>query len=290
MIFQRCLLLAIVIAISSCRSAPRVNPLAAEDLRSPDISTLPPELRADIVVAIDTSRSAAAASMIDVDGDGLIGVNTEFEQTPVPLRPTTESSSDADDTILAAELASVAQMLDAVRDHDIRVALVAFAGNMDPVLRVQSGPPAGNAWIVRPLGLDPIALADGLHSIYAAGPEGATDFSAAINQSRAILCSADANQPPLDRQRRLLLVTDGVPSLPHGRGDVIDAGDNADAIDAARKAASCGIRIDIVIFGPMAIANPKITRDVAGTARGRTFSVLGPRTLRSALLQALSEP
>ena len=59
----------------------------------------------DVMIVLDISGSTKVASGVDVDGDGEIGINPEFELVPAGVTyPEGTVSTDPGDTILAAEV------------------------------------------------------------------------------------------------------------------------------------------------------------------------------------------
>ncbi len=92
-----------------------------------------------------------------------------------------------------------------------------------------------SAELVRGFTDDTSSVKDAIGSIRTGG--GATDWAAAIRTAH------DAFDPRPDVPDLILLLSDGDPTAPHGRGDVTDRGDIYDAIGAANDAKADGIRI-----------------------------------------------
>jgi hypothetical protein len=249
-------------------------------------AALPAEFRADIVVAIDTSGSTMQPSEIDIDGDGKVGVNLTLEPAAHPPFENKERNTDPGDSILAAELQGVRALLAALEGRDVRVAVVSFAGAVDPVTDEQSGSPAENARVVAPLG-DLAAATAGVEAVALTEPAGGTDFSAALRASAAAICSPSARS---DVPRIVLLVTDGIPSLPHGRGDTSDTEDVRAATDAARGIAACGGRADVFAVGPQAFFDLTASRAVARSSGGSYHPIRNATDLGVALQLALATP
>jgi hypothetical protein len=244
--------------------------------------------RLDLALAIDVSGSAAAASGIDVDGDGTIGVDPRLDARLDGRYGKEVRSTDPDDSVLAAELAAVRALLAGLRGADVRVAVVAFSGNADPEQGTQLGPAQDNARLLAPLGpLDAAGAA--LDEIARRGPAGGTDFSAAIRAARAALCDAPARA---GAERRLLFLTDGVPSLPYGFVTRTDPSDVSVALSAAREAQACGVRIDVFAIGLGATGDPFAAKEIARISGGAYRPIRAAGTLREALDGALrpSEP
>ena len=63
----------------------------------------------DVMLAIDVSASTRSASGVDVDGDGVVGVNPNLELLPPTAYSADTLSSDPQDSILHAEVAAARQ-------------------------------------------------------------------------------------------------------------------------------------------------------------------------------------
>jgi hypothetical protein len=237
----------------------------------------------DVAIAIDVSGSAAAASGIDVDGDGVVGINPRLDSRLDGQYPKDVQSTDPDDSVLAAELAAVRALLAKLEGPEVRVAVVAFSGHHDPVEGTQLGPAADNAKLVAPLG-DVAAAHAALDEIARRGPAGGTDFSAAIRTARAALCDAPARP---GAERRTLLLTDGVPSLPYGPVTRTDPSDVSAAITAAHEAVACGVRIDVFAIGLGATGDPFASKEVSRITSGVYRPIRAAGTLHAALEAAL---
>ena len=61
----------------------------------------------DVMLVLDISGSTKVASGVDVDRDGEVGINPQFELLPPGLYPENTVTTDPGDTILAAEVAAV---------------------------------------------------------------------------------------------------------------------------------------------------------------------------------------
>lgn len=267
-------LAALPLAAAVAMPARAADPAPAARARPP---------RTDLAIVVDVSGSARAASGIDVDGDGKVGINPQLDSRLDGQYPKDVVSTDPDDSVLAAELAAVRALLGQLTGADVRVAVVAFSGHLDPEKGTQSGPPDQNARIVAPLG--DLAAADAaLDDIARRGPSGGTDFSAAIKAARQALCGAPARA---GATRHALLLTDGVPSLPFGFATRTDPSDVSAAITAAHDAADCGVRIDVFAIGLGATGDPFASKEVSRITGGvyRPIRVTG--ALREALEAAL---
>lgn len=268
-----------------------MGPTAAAGLAALAIAVLaaPPSAqpaalpRMDVAIAIDVSGSARAASGIDVDGDGVVGINPRLDSRLDGQYPKDVQSTDPDDSVLAAELSAVRALLAKLEGTDVRIAVVAFSGHYDPVEGTQLGPAADNAELIAPLG-DVAAARAALDEIARRGPAGGTDFSAAIRAARAALCDSPARP---GAERRTLLLTDGVPSLPYGPVTRTDPSDVSAAITAAHEAVACGVRIDVFAIGLGATGDPFASKEVSRITGGVYRPIRAAGTLRAALEAAL---
>jgi hypothetical protein len=240
-------------------------------------------LRWDIAVAIDVSESTRAASGIDVDGDGVVGINPTLDPRLDGQYPEGLVSTDPEDSILAAELAAVRALLATLDGGAARVAIVSFSGAIDPATGKQAGAPADNAQLRAPLSDTLEDAVAALDEIARLGSHGGTDFSAAIRTARHALCGADARP---DASRVLLLLTDGLPSLPQGFATRTDRGDVSGAIEAAREASACGVRIDVFAIGILATSDPFAAKEITRVSGGRYHPIDGAADLRAALERA----
>lgn len=245
---------------------------------------LPLGFRADIVVVVDTSASTDQASRIDVDQDGEVGVDDFPGESPASGSDSV-LSTDSGDTILSAELRAVRTLLAALEGRDVRVAMVSFAGNTDPSTHVQAGPASMNARVIAPLG-HLAAASSAVDQIAHAGAAGSTDFSAAISAATHALCDVPTRKGAI---RSILLVTDGVPSLPHGRGDENDPEDTEAAIDAAKRASACGAPINVFAIGVWTLGDPLAMRAVAMYSGGLYHPIQHAEDLDWALRSALGD-
>jgi hypothetical protein len=245
----------------------------------------------DILVAIDTSASTRVASGLDIDGDGEIGETSIAFRSRVPDLAADDWSSDPDDSILAAEVGAVCAWLGRDRSRNYRVGLLTFAGAVDPRTREQLGDPTLDAEVVVPLTDRVEDLTAGLAAILERGGSGATNFTAALDlATRELGSDASALSEVRTPARRIvLLITDGAPTLPVGKGTVMDQADIELAIEAAGKAGALGIRIHTYAVGPGAITYPTAVVRIAEVSGGRFLPLVSPARIFSHFGTALSD-
>jgi hypothetical protein len=129
------------------------------------------------------------------------------------------------------------------------IGVVAFSGMVDR----QTGRPVGartaDAHLVSGVTRERSRIAAALDSIGARGPMGATNFEAGLVLAMRALADPEAAGVTAPDSGAILLVTDGVPTLPHGRGNVVDDGDVAAAQRAVLAARRRGIAVHGAVFG-----------------------------------------
>ena len=87
----------------------------------------------DVMLAIDVSASTRAASGVDVDGDGVVGVNPLLELLPPTAYSSETLSSDPQDSILHSEVAAARALIERLDARRVRVGVISFAGEVDPL-------------------------------------------------------------------------------------------------------------------------------------------------------------
>jgi hypothetical protein len=222
----------------------------------------------DVVIAIDVSDSSTASSGHDLDGDGP-GGRTSPEllreiAARVPDRALLVPLADLDleDSVLYAELAAAEALIARLDPRSFRVGLVAFSDE---------------AKLIAPLGTRPAELRRALEGLrrdfwrYLRG----TNFAEAIAVSQRALepppetgvpgPAGAAHAAPADtRERSILLLSDGEPTLPvHGNRP------QQFSIEAAQDAALAGIRIYPFALGSEAEPALDVYRALAAISGGR---------------------
>ena len=199
------------------------------------------EFRAqDLVFAIDTSESVGMPSGIDANGDGRVSRGEPLDPgmfDPILMR---EPVRDQSDSILAAEVAAVRGVLERLDARTTRVGVVTFSG------KPGSRPPHAATRVELTSNFDDVR--DGLLTTLGIGPSGHTNILAGVELAVAELTAAPGalSAPRLGVDRRIMLLTDGISTLPvggavrHNRDLVIREG---------RTAARADIRIDTFNIG-----------------------------------------
>ncbi len=227
----------------------------------------------DVIVVIDTSKSTAAPSGADVDGDGRVGVEMGARSIPFLGRLLDLSSDDPGDSILAAEVAAAQTLLEQLDPTTTRVGIVAFSGDRDPDTR--------DAFTAAPLTANYAKVRRALERLLEEAPHGKTNMHAAIHAGITELEGGlDALSEPREGARKIMLfMSDGQPTLPIRRASHKNV---RMAIEAAREAGAAGIRIDSFAIGEEATSDPVVLSEIASATKGLFVAVEHPRELVAA--------
>jgi Mg-chelatase subunit ChlD len=221
----------------------------------------------DVMLVIDVSASTLYPSGLDVDGDGVLGAPGKK-----PLVPgfRAEKNTDPEDSILAAELVAAGRMLQAMDPARVRLGVVSFSGEADPITLRRRRPDQSDALLEQALTRDYSQIEAALEALRLRGASGGTNMEAGIKlaiQELAGLTGA-SSQPEGDAQRVILMLTDGRPSLPFGSVEDEDPEDTQSVISAAGIAKEAGIRINVFGLGPGATEYPEAVTQLARISGG----------------------
>ncbi len=243
----------------------------------------------DVMLAIDVSESTRTASGVDVDGDGVVGVNPRLELLPPGAYPDDVYSTDPEDTILHAEVAAARALLGSLDRRRVRLGLLTFAGEVDRRTGERRRLDQQDAWLEVPLTDDFDKVRRALEAVLARGPRGATNFAAGVRLAIVELAGLPGHvgTPHPAAKKVILFLTDGVPTFPIGKGAVSDEGDVEAAIDAAKLAQQAGITVNTYAIGPGALTYPLATTEMARVTLGTYTPVQNPGDI-IALLQGVS--
>lgn len=243
----------------------------------------------DVMIVMDVSKSTEDPSGVDVDNDGDVGFNPQDEMLPPGSFPDDVKNTDAGDSIFHAEAAAARALVRGLDARRVRIGLITFSGEVDPATSMKRSPTQADADLKVPLSADPNRTLDGIDVVLALGAFGATDFAAGIRMAVRELAglSGSLSQPRAGAKKVILFLTDGKPSLPIGRGDVMDPGDIEAAIAAAQLAKSAGITINSYALGPEALGAPQAVTEIARVTHGTYTPVMSPGDI-VALLQGVS--
>jgi len=243
----------------------------------------------DVMIVLDVSGSTETPSGADVDGDGEIGVDPALELLPPGAVPEGLKSTDPDDSILHAEAQAARALVKGLDPRRVRVGLLTFAGEVDPTTGQRRSLSQQDAWLEVPLTSDVGQVLAAVEGVLARGPHGATNFAAGVRMGVRELSGLPGarSQPRSNAKKVMLFLTDGVPSFPIGRGDMLDPGDVEAAINAAKLAKTAGITINTYGLGPQALSAPQAVTEMARVSLGTYTPVRNPGDI-IALLQGVS--
>ncbi len=243
----------------------------------------------DVMLAIDVSHSTNTASGLDVDGDGVLGVNPHNELLPPGAYANNVLSTDPGDTILNAQLQAARALVEALDSDRVRIGVLTFAGEVDPLTARRKRLDQEDAYLEVPLTADFELVGRSLGAILARGSRGATNYAAGVRLAvRELAGLSGAKSVPREGVRRVILfLSDGTPTLPVGRGDKVDPGDSEAAIRAAGLARKAGISINTYALGPQALRYPKAMTEMSRVTVGTFTPVQKPGEIIT-LLQGIT--
>jgi hypothetical protein len=243
----------------------------------------------DVMLAIDVSASTRAASGVDVDGDGEVGANPLLELLPPTAYSADTLSSDPEDSVLHAEVAAARGLIERLDARRVRVGVISFAGEVDPMTGKRKHLDQQDAWVDAPLTADLAQIHRTLDAILARGARGATNFAAGVRLGiRELSALSGARSAPRPEAKKVILfLTDGAPTLPSGRGNQIDPGDSEAAVRAAQVAHRAGIIINTYALGQGALTYPQVVTEMARVSLGTYTPVQNPGDIIM-LLQGVS--
>ena len=220
----------------------------------------------ELMLVIDVSGSTRYPSGNDVDGDGVVG-----ETQPGLLQALPDTiNTDPGDSVLAAEIQAAKSLLGGLDPDRVRVAVVSFAGEIDPSTGRRRSPDQVDALLERALTHEYDRVRQALDAVLLRGSRGGTNMEAGIKLAVRELAglSGAVSRPRARAKKAILLLTDGKPSLPFGRGNVEDPEDDEAVIAAARLARAGGILINVYGLGPGAIDYPVAATEMARVSGG----------------------
>lgn len=231
----------------------------------------------DVMIVIDTSGSTFEPTGADVNGNGVVGTATFGGLFGI-------GSTDAGDSILAAEVAAAEQLLGGLDPRSTRVGLVTFAGEPEQGGLFAGAPPPA-AITEEPLTTDYDRVRLALRAVLQRGPAGATHMAAGADQATVELkgLRGGLSQPDPKSEKIVLFLTDGQPTLPAGPGfDSINVGAVLRAAERARRA---GVRFHAFAIGPEALAGPVAAVELAARTGGHFTPVRRPGDIVSVVEQ-----
>ncbi len=232
----------------------------------------------DVMLVIDVSDSTKQASGADVDGDGVVGIDPHNELLPPGAIPSDVYSTDPQDSVFQAELRAARALLEGLDSRRVNVGVITFAGEVDPTTGKRKRVDQQDAWLELPLTSDYTKVGQALSTVLARGHFGATNFAAGIRLGIVELAGlAGARSQARPHARKVLLfITDGYPTLPIGKGNESDPGDEEAAVRAAQLAQQAGISINTYALGQEALRYRRAVTEVARITRGVYTPVQNP--------------
>ncbi len=234
--------------------------------------------RFDVMLVLDVSDSTKAASGADVDRDGQVGVDPYNELLPPGALDKNIRSTDPEDTVLQAQVRAARSLLSGLDPRRVRVGLVTFAGEIHELTGQRKTIDQQDAWLQLALTYDYAAIERALEAVLARGPNGATNFAAGIRLGILELAglSGAVSTPREGVGKVILFLTDGMPTLPVGKGNQQDPGDEEAALRAAQLARSAGISINTYALGAAALQYPRVVTEMARMTVGTYTPVQNP--------------
>jgi hypothetical protein len=232
----------------------------------------------DVMLVLDVSDSTKVASGTDVDRDGQVGVNPHNELLPPGAYAADVFSTDPGDSILQAQVLAARSLLQGLDPRRVRVGLATFSGEVSPTTGERKSIDQQDAWLEVPLTSDYAAVDRALGAVLARGPNGATNYAAGIRLAIVELggLSGAKSAARQGASKVILFLTDGIPTLPVGKGNREDPGDGEAALRAAQLAHSAGITINTYALGPSALQYPRVVTEMARMTVGTYTPVQNP--------------
>ncbi len=243
----------------------------------------------DVILVLDVSASTGLPSGSDVDGDGELGFDPSRELVEPGTYPEGLLCTDPGDSVFAAELAAARALLSNLEPGRVRIGVVTFSGEVNPLTRQRLAWDQQDAWLELPLSSDFAAAGRALDAVAARGPRGATNFAAGLRLAITELAglSGARSEPRASARKVVLFLTDGVPTFPIGLGTISDPGDIEAALTAARLAHKAGITVNTYAIGSEALTEPLAATEIARITLGTFLPVRNPGDIVS-FLQAVS--
>jgi hypothetical protein len=225
--------------------------------------------RFDVMLVLDTSDSTRAASGSDVNENGVVGEDRVFGVLP---------TTDAGDSILAAEVAAARRVLESFDARNTRVGLVTFSGAPLQQGFVIGGKVLPPAITQQALTSEYRGIEKALDRILSRGPEGLTNMTEglrlAVRELKGYRGGVSKADP--ESEKVVLFFTDGQPTLPYDNSPHQNVRSVLRAADQARRS---DVTIHSFAIGPEALDGPVAVVEMARISRGRFTPVRKPGDL-----------
>ena len=236
--------------------------------------------RLDVMLVLDTSDSTRAPSGADINGNGVVGTHRAGGVGAFLGL----GSTDAGDSILAAEVAAGRRLIERLDPRSTRIGIASFAGE-PPAQGITFGGGSASAVTEVPLTADYSEVQRGLDRILARGPYGMTHIAAGVDQATIELRGlrgAYSKADP-DSEKVVLFLTDGQPTLPYG---IEYAQANTQAVlRAAERARKAGVRVFSFGIGEEALEGPLAIVRLADITGGTFTPVRNPSDIGEVIAQ-----
>ena len=221
----------------------------------------------DIVFVLDVSGSTAQYAGVDFP---------EFAELPnsylYPGRGRIQSGLSGPlnlrNSILAAEIVAARRLLSQLNSATTRVGVVTFGEEV---------------WLRQPLTHDFEPVREALDLIYKRGPSGGTNMVDAIRLATHELTGRGESENYLDSIKALILLTDGIPTLPTGDGRSRSRADEDLALNAGAEAGKIGIQVHVFGLGNRAVSYPRVSFGIAKQSGGTYTPVSRPADILAVL-------
>jgi hypothetical protein len=171
-------------------------------------------------------------------------------------------------SIFAAEILASRRLLSQLNPETTRVGVITFGDD---------------AWLRQPLTHDFKEVRSTLDAIYSGAPRGGTNMAAAIILGVREVLGRGESEKYLESIKVLLLLTDGLPTLPIGDGRHRNKADTDLTIDAARQAGKAGIEVNAFGLGEEAASKPRALVGIAKESGGTYMPVSRPADILAVL-------
>lgn len=215
----------------------------------------------DVILVLDTSGSTSWPTGADVDGDGITGTPFNISRSrrrPIPI------NSDPDDSVLCAEVMGAQRLLRLFDPSITQVGLVTFSGDHTSDYQ-RPIPETPDALLEHPLTSEYEGMDRVLREVYQREPTGGTNMAEGIRVAMEGLTRPEARPPA---KKVMILLTDGLPTFPHGNLAETDSEDKELTLQAAQKAAQAGITLHTFAIGPGALSDPYTASEMARLSGG----------------------
>ncbi len=175
---------------------------------------------------------------------------------------------DLRSSILAAEIAASHRLLSQLNSKTTRIGLITFGERPS---------------LLQPLTHDFEAVKEALAEVFLSGPHGGTHMVGGIRLGIRELSGLGQSKRRKNTIKVQMLLTDGFPTLPIGRGKKAAVEDADLAINAARIAKKIGIKIHVFALGEDALSSPRAAVGIAGMSGGIFTPVVRPADILAVL-------